>query len=138
MYTHTHIYIYTHFFFFLADLLAIYCFYFKFYFLFILISFYCLCYYNCPYFPPLPQSHSTPIPLAIHTPLFISMDHACNFFGYSISYTLYPHGYSVTIYLFFLMPSPLHPFPNTPLPSGNHQNTPVSMVLSLFLFAIFF
>ena len=33
------------------------------------------------------------------------------------------HGYSVTTYLYFLIPSPLHPFPHTPLPSGNNQNT---------------
>ena len=25
-------------------------------------------------------------------------------------------------YLYFLIPSPLHPFPHTTLPSGNHQN----------------
>ena len=32
------------------------------------------------------------------------------------------HGYSVTTYLYFLISSPLHPFPHNPLPSGNHQN----------------
>ena len=36
--------------------------------------------------------------------------------------TSYPHGYSVTTYLYFLIPSPLHPLPYTPLSSGNHQN----------------
>ena len=36
--------------------------------------------------------------------------------------TLHPHGYSITTYLHFLIPSPPHPFPHTLLPSGNHQN----------------
>ena len=55
----------------------------------------------------------------------MSMGHVYKFFGYSISYTvLYiSHGYSVTTYLYFLIPSPLHPLPHTLLPSGNHQNT---------------
>ena len=33
------------------------------------------------------------------------------------------HGYSVTTYLYFLIPSPLHPFSPIPLPSGNHLVT---------------
>ena len=37
--------------------------------------------------------------------------------------TSHPHGYSVTTYFYFLIPSPLHPFPYTPLPSGNHLIT---------------
>ena len=37
--------------------------------------------------------------------------------------TLHPHGYSITTYLHFLIPSPPHPFPHTLLPSGNHQNS---------------
>ena len=36
--------------------------------------------------------------------------------------TLHPHGYSVTTYLYFLIPSPLHPLPHVPFPSGNHHN----------------
>ena len=36
---------------------------------------------------------------------------------------LHPHGNFVTTNLYFLIPSPLHPFPYTPLPSGNNQNT---------------
>ena len=37
--------------------------------------------------------------------------------------TLHPHGYSVPTYLYFLIPSPLHPFSYTPfLPSVNHHN----------------
>ena len=77
-------------------------------------------------FLPLPPSTEHPLlPQAIPTPLFMSMGHVYKFFGYSISYTvLYiPHGYSVTTYLYFLIPSPLHPLPHTLLPSGNHQNT---------------
>ena len=53
------------------------------------------------------------------------MGHMYKFFGYSISYkcwTLHPHGYLVTTYLYFLIPSPLHPFPDNRLPSGNPQN----------------
>ena len=37
--------------------------------------------------------------------------------------TVYPHGYSVSTYLYFLIPSPHHPFPHTPSQSVNHQNT---------------
>ena len=33
------------------------------------------------------------------------------------------HGYSVTTYLYFLIPSPLHPFSPIPLPSGDHLVT---------------
>ena len=36
--------------------------------------------------------------------------------------TLHLHGYSVTTYLYFLIPSPPHPFPHISFPSGNHQN----------------
>ena len=50
-----------------------------------------------PIFLPLPQH--LPLPQAIPTPLFMSMDHAYKFLGYSISYTVHPHGYSVTINL---------------------------------------
>ena len=35
---------------------------------------------------------------------------------------LHPHGYCVTTYL-YLITSPLHPFPHTPISSGSHQNT---------------
>ena len=37
--------------------------------------------------------------------------------------TLSTHGYSVTMFLYFLIPLPPHPLsPDTPFPSGNHQN----------------
>ena len=67
-----------------------------------------------PVFPPLPLStqHSSLLQ-AIPTPLVMSMDHMYKFFGYSISC-------SVTTYLYFFIPSPLHLFPHTPLPPGNH------------------
>ena len=76
------------------------------------------------FFPCCPPHIAPSTPQAIPTPLFMSMGHAYKFFGYSISYTvLYiPHGYSVSTNLYFLIPSPLHPFPQTPLPFGNHPN----------------
>ena len=41
------------------------------------------------YFPPLPLStQHPPLPHAIPTPLFMSMGHACKFFGYSIYCTV--------------------------------------------------
>ena len=80
------------------------------------IIFYWLCYYSCASFSPLPLHHpAPPLPQAIPTPLFLPMGHVYKFFGYSISYTVHPHGYSVTTYLYFLIPSLLHPFShNTP------------------------
>ena len=74
------------------------------------------------FFPLCPTSTQyPPLPQTIPTPLFMSMGHVYKYFGYSIFCTLCPHGYSVTIHLYFLIPSPLHPFPHTP--SGKHQNT---------------
>ena len=58
----------------------------------------------------------------------------CKFFGCSISCTVLTSPRLVCdYYLYFLIPSPPHPVPHTPLPSGNHQNS-VSMILSLFFF----
>ena len=80
-----------------------------------------------PIFPPFhPSTQQPPVPQAILTSLLMSMGHAYKFFGYSttIVYNISPcpHGYSVTIYLYFLIPSPFCPFPHTTLLSGNHQN----------------
>ena len=51
-------------------------------------------------------------------------------------YTLHPHGYSVTNNLYFLIPSPLHPFPHTPSHLAAIKMLFVSMILSpFFLFA---
>ena len=59
------------------------------FFFFFKITFYWLCYYSGPDFPPLLSStwHS-PYPQAIPPPLFMSMGHAYKFFGYSISCTV--------------------------------------------------
>ena len=56
--------------------------------------------------------------------------------------TSHPHGYSVTTYLYFLIPSPPRPFPYTPLPSGNYQNPlcihdSVSVLVCLVCFCFF-
>ena len=69
-----------------------------------------------PIFPLCPPPPSTLyLPQPIPMPLFTSMGHVYKFFGYSISYAvLYPCGYSVTTFLYFLIPSPLHPFPHSP------------------------
>ena len=48
---------------------------------------------------------------------------------------LYLHGYSVTNYLYFLTPSPLHLFPTSPSHLATIRTLSVSMILSLFLFA---
>ena len=48
---------------------------------------------------------------------------------------LHPHGYSVTTYLYFLIPSRLHPFPCTPSHLATIKMFCVSMILFLFLFA---
>ena len=73
----------------------------------------------------LPSTQHPPLPQATHPPLFMSTGHAYKLFGYShfLYCTLHPHGYSVTTYLYFLIPSALHPFSPTPSPSGSHQNT---------------
>ena len=62
--------------------------------------------------PPFPLPH--PLPQEIPPPLFMSRGHACKFFGY---HTLHLHGYSVTTYLYFSIPSSLTPFSHIPLPS---------------------
>ena len=53
--------------------------------------------------------------------------------------TLHPRGYFVTTYLYFVIPSPLHPFPHTPA-SGSHQNTlyPWFYLCSSFLLSLLF
>ena len=43
--------------------------------------------------------------------------------------------YSVTTYLYFLIPSPLHPFPDTTSHLANIKTPSIPMILSLFLFA---
>ena len=86
------------------------------------------------FLPLSPLTQHPPLPQAISPPLSLSMGHECKFFGCSISYTalyLHPHDYSVTTYLYFLIPSPLHPFSPFPLSSGNH------LVSNFFSLAVF-
>ena len=91
-------------------------------------------------FLPLHSSIQHPsLPEVIPIPLFMSMGHGYNFFGYSISYTTHPHGYFVTTHLGFLIPLTLHLFPHVPLPSDNHQNTPYPwFCLCFYLLNLFF
>ena len=71
-----------------------------------------------------PVHPATQLPQDIPTPLFMSMGHTRKFFGYSISFTVHPHGYSVTTYLYILFPYLFTHCPYAHLPSGNHQNAP--------------
>ena len=76
------------------------------------------------FFPLCPLSTQQPtLPQAIPPVLFMSMGPGYVFWPLHFLYcTLHPHGYSVTTYLYFLILSPLYPFPYSPLPSGSHQN----------------
>ena len=77
------------------------------------------------YFPLAPThlAPHTPSLSQFFPPLFMSMGHVYVIWLLHFLYcTLHPHDYSVTTYLYFLIPSPLYPFPHSPLPSGNHQN----------------
>ena len=99
-------------------------------------------------FPPLlPSTQHPPFPQAIPTPLFMSVHDACNFFGtffflyctllHFLYCTLYHHhGYSVATNLYFLIPSPLHPFLHTCPHLATIKRLSISVILSLFfLFA---
>ena len=71
--------------------------------------------------------HPAPsLPQAVPTPLFIVHVHgSCIKVLWLIHFlccTLHPRGYSVTTYLYFLIPSRLHSSSHIPLPYGNHQN----------------
>ena len=77
-----------------------------------------------PIFPPLTPPPSTPHSLR-------QSPHHCScpwvmctvlWLLHFLYCTVHPHGYSVTTYLYFFTPSPLHLFTHTHLPSGNHQN----------------
>ena len=92
---------------------------------------------------PLPPPQHFPLSQATPPPLFTSMGHASKFFGYSISCTVHPHGYSVTTHLYFLIPSPPHPF-SYPTPIGQpskgspqiHDSVSVLVCLICFLDSI--
>ena len=84
------------------------------------ILFYGLCYYTCPSFSPFVPLHpASPTPSGnphLHV-------HGSCMYVLWLLHFLYCilHPYSVTTYLYFLIPSPLHSFPHTPLPSHNCQ-----------------
>ena len=77
-----------------------------------------------------------PAPTAFTESMAMFMGHAYMSFSYSISYTLFPHDYTVTTNL-HLIPSLFPPILLTP-PHGNHQKFPVSMNLFLFCLFVFF
>ena len=94
----------------------------QFYFLFVII-FYWFCCYSCHNFSLLSPSTQPPAPQAIphHSscPWVICVSSLAT--PFPILYFTSP-GYSVTTYLYFLIPSPPHPFLYIPLPSAHHQN----------------
>ena len=91
---------------------------------FFFLKLYWLCYYSGPDFSPLPPSTQHPLlPEAILPTLFMSMGHVCKFWLLHFLYcTVHPHGYSISTCLYFLIPSPLHPFPHIPPSNWPHQN----------------
>ena len=87
---------------------------------------------HCPRLPSAPHSlrpspHLFSCPWAMRIILWLL---------HSLYWTSHPHGCSVATYLYFLIPSPLHPFSHTPLSSGNRQNV-LHFHNSVFLFAWF-
>ena len=85
---------------------------------------YRLCYYNYLNFPPCPPPFNNPHSLSL-SPHHCSCPWVIHVSSLATPFPILEfisHGYSVTTYLYFLIPSPLHPFSPTPLPSGNHQN----------------
>ena len=107
---------------------------------FFLIMFYWSCYHSCPNLSPSAPSTQQPHflrqpPHHCSCPWVMGMSSLLHF----LYCTLHPRGYSVTVYLYFLIVSPLHPFPHTHLPSGNHQNIlrihdPVCVLVCLVCF----
>ena len=104
------------------------------------ILFYWLCNYSCPDFsafaPPPPSTlHSLrPSPHHCSCPWVMHVSSLAT--SFPILYFISPLLFST--YLYFLIPSLLHPFP-TPLPSDNHQNDlcvhdSVSVLVCLFCF----
>ena len=98
---------------------------------------YCLCYYSCSKFPPFGPLHpALPIPQAIphHCPCPWVMHVSSLATPFPIIFFT-SKSYSVTTYLYFLIPSPLHPFPDTTSHLANIKTPSIPMILSLFLFA---
>ena len=81
-----------------------------------------------------------PLPQAIFTPLSLSIDYACMFFGYLfLCCILHPHDYSLITNLYHSIPSLLLPNFPTSLPSGNHQNSLcIYDSISVLLVGLFF
>ena len=68
------------------------------------------------WFPPLPPPPSTPHSLR-QCPTIVQVHGSCAEVLWLLPFlhcTLHPHDCSLTTYLYFLIPSPLHPFPQTP------------------------
>ena len=113
----------------------------------IIIIFYCLCYYNCPNFPPL-STYTQPPPTPSDNPhTIVHVQGSCIcvlWLLYSLCCTSHPHDYSVQtkLYLIWFCTNQRCTFTFfahllTPLPSSNHQNVlcvydSVSVLLILF------
>ena len=80
---------------------------------------------HCPNYFPLASLHSANPTISGNAPNIVHA-HGSGvlviWLLHFLYYTLHSNGYSVTTYLYFLIPSPPHPLPYTPLPSDNHQN----------------
>ena len=88
--------------------------------IFFLITFYRLCYYSCPKFSAFAPLHPALLTLSGNPHTIVHVYGLCIqvLWLLDILYcTSHSHGYSLTTYLYFWIPSPLHPFPYTPLPS---------------------
>ena len=95
-----------------------------------------------PIFLPLSPSTQHPHSLRISPhhcscPWVICISSLATPFSYTLC-TVHPHGYSVTIYLYFLIPSPLHPLPHSPSHLAIIKTLSVSMILSLFFLFTYF
>ena len=81
---------------------------------------------QCPDFPPFPPLHPVPPTPSVSPHNIVHVHGSCVYvlrLLYFLYCTLHSQGYSVTTYLFFLIPSPLHPFSPSPLTSGNYLVT---------------
>ena len=102
--------------------------------LFLLIISYWLCCYNCPDSPFCPPPPSAPYflrqsPYHYLHPWVMCISPLTT--PFPMPYFLHPHGYSITTYLYFLIPSPLHLFSPSPLPSVHHLVTNFFLLLLL-------
>ena len=87
--------------------------------------FYRLFYYTCLSIFPFSPLHPAPSTPSGNPPTIVHVHGSCVQVLWQLHFlhcTLHPHSCSITTSLYFLIPSPLHPLPNTPLPFGNYQN----------------